>query len=302
MSGFDWKEWAGIGTGVVGVTVAFFALQQTSELSVADYAERIRANELSIQNNTDQLRNAASQLQTLAGRLESLSREANREDLLPALQEIQRRLTEVETRPAGGTTARVAVEDVAAVIASDYADLLRGEPGPAGPRGPAGPAGPVGPTGPEGPQGPRGPAGEASSAAGGGRADTPIIIETELPESFEPQVLGNSEIGLIGCTRTGTQVRCDFVLRLVSGQASEFGSWAEYTRIALQNGQWVEGSDATYNGRTSTRIEIAMIPDVPVRLSIRYQDAGVSGEGLVALQFGQTNRSHIVWRGVPFSQ
>lgn len=114
---------------------------------MADYAERIRSNELSIQNSTEQLKAATGELQAISTRIETLGRSANQEDLLQRLSDVQDRLATIEAAPVGNGGRAPTAEEVAAVLVREYAAQLTGPAGPQGPKGEKGDTGAQGAVG-----------------------------------------------------------------------------------------------------------------------------------------------------------
>ena len=168
--------------GIAGVSaiIAMLSFQQSSELSVADYAERIRSNELSIQSSAERLQETAGDLEQLAGRIEDRQAQREIEALQSQVDNLQSQIKALQDRPAGSS---VSAEQIAALLARDYADQLRG---------PAGPKGDTGPTGPKGKDG-------VASAGTTGHAAAQVVIDDSFTSNYEEQYAGEVKVTLPGC-------------------------------------------------------------------------------------------------------
>lgn len=280
----DWVKAAAAGAATGGaVLISYATYQQQSDSSVASYAERIRANEMSIQNSTTKLEDAATDLKTLTQRLESVASITQNAVVRAELDEIADRLKALENRPSSGGSA--SAEQIAEILARDYADVLRG---PRGERGPAGP---------QGAEGPAGPAGAAGTSGGAGDPTRPIQITATFESDFPAQYWGGSKTELLGCKNSGGQIVCSFVL--TPDEDTRFRTEASKNRIALSNGTFVSSSKVELGGKSSTgSIESQLVSGIPSRYQV-YFNASDNAEGLLMVELG--DNSKISWRNVPYS-
>lgn len=281
----EWLKTAAAGVaGASGVVIAYAGYQQQSGSSVAAYAERIRANEMSIQSSTGKLEDAATELKTLTQRLESVASVTQNAVVRAELDEIAERLKALESRPSTGGGS-VSAEAVAEILARDYADVLRGERGPAGPQGQAGPAGP------------RGPVGETVAGGGGGDPTRPIQITADFQSDFEPQYWGGLKTELLGCKNSGGKIQCSFVL--TPDEDLTFSNHADYNRIALADGSFSTASKITLAGKSGDGwIKVPLVSGIPSRYDVVF-NASDSADGALLIELGNDNK--ISWRNVPYS-
>lgn len=282
---FDFRDYIPHTIAAIGAGVAIISLSQSSELSVADYAERIRANEKSVEANEKQITVAASELKVLATRLGNMSPSEDLGAVNTQIAEIVARLGDIEARPVA--TGSVSAEAVAAILARDYADELRG---------------PVGPKGETGAQGPAGPAGAGTGTTLDPRA--PIVIDASFTSDYEVKRWGSkTEVKLLGCSGGGGTVACDFLATNVGNETYKFTVRSEETKIALPSGVLVYGDNTTMNGSTSNwGRSSSMIPGVPIRFSVEYQTGSETPTGLLALQLGTDGGNNVLWREIAVVQ
>ncbi len=277
----DWLKAAAAGAATGGaVLISYATYQQQSDSGVAAYAERIRANEMSIQNSTTKLEDAATDLKTLTQRLESVASITQNAVVRAELDEIADRLKALENRPSSGGAA--SAEQVAEILARDYADVLRG---PRGERGPAGP------------QGAEGPAGAAGTSDGTGDPTRPIQISANFESDFPAQYWGGSKTELLGCKNGGGKIQCSFIL--TPDEDLTFSNHADYNRIALSDGSFATASRITLAGDSSgSWVKVPLIAGIPSRYDVVFSVTD-NAEGVLLLELG--DNSKISWRNVPYS-
>ena len=277
--------------GIAGVSAVFavFAFQQSSELSVADYAERIRSNELSIQSSAERLRDTAGDLEKLATRIEAKEDQRDVQSLLARLQDIETELQELRDRPVTSGGA-VSAEEVAAILARDYAEQMRG------------PAGPKGDTGARGPQGERGPKGEAvaSGSVGNGQARSAITIDAAFSSNYEVKFVDTVQFTLLGCSATGPRAECTLLLEQTGDTNQVLRFWTQNTRAALPSAEWVgAASIAIGGGGTNTFHSIDLAAGIPTKISFGFNLPSAGHDGLLALEVGADSRPDLVtWKNV----
>lgn len=270
------------GVAAVGVAIALVSYQQSSELSVADYAERIRSNELSIQNSTEQLKTATGELQAISTRIEALGRGANQEDLLQRLSDVQERLATLEAAPVGSGGRAPTAEEVAAVLVRDYAAQLTG---------------PAGPQGQKGDKGDTGPQGAAGAGGGGGDPTRPITISADFTTDYPAQFWPWTKVDLLGC-KNGSKVTCSFLA--TPSEDFQLGTRPSEQRIALTDGTWIAGGAITINNyRDSNWASATLSEGIPTKFDVEFltQD---SGDGVLALELHMKGKK-ISWKNVAYS-
>lgn len=277
--------------GIAGVSAVFavFAFQQSSELSVADYAERIRSNELSIQSSAERLQDTASDLEKLAERIQSAEDKRDIQELRSAVSQLQTEVEKLKQRPvAAGTGA--SAEEVAAVLARDYAEELRG------------PAGPKGAKGERGLQGEQGPKGEAGSAGSGvtGQARGAIVIDASFSSNYEEKYVDAVKLTLLGCSANGPRAECALLLEQTGGGNTNLRFWSQYSRAALPSAEWVQAASVTIGGSEPDNFQtIDLVSGIPTKISFEFNLPSAGHDGLLALEIGAGSQPQLVtWKNV----
>lgn len=263
--------------GAIGLWLGVQTFSRDTNLSIADYAERIKETEIRSLSNTDEIDKSAAELKGIAGELATLSRAMDAGAMNEQIAQIIARLDAVESRPAATATGGVTADEVAAVLARDYANRLRG---PAGPKGDAGPTGPAG-----------------TASSGAIDPGAPIVIDATFSTQYDEMPWDQAKVMLLGCSGGGGSVTCDFVLTGTGSANFRHYVYASHSRIALPSGEWVQGTRVTANGNTSNRAELNMVPDIPVRVSVDYEGGSGAAEGLLALELGNS-KVHPIWKNV----
>lgn len=260
-----------------------------------------RANDLSFSQFSAQLARLETNFET------SLEKDAERErassgaitKLEKALKTERDRIGELEAKIAelsksNGLSATVAPEEVAAVLARDYAYQLTGPQGPAGPRGEAGPVGPKGDTGPAGPKGADGTSVGIEDPSG------PIVIAPETWQSdFPDQNWGATQVSLLGCSSNGRRIDCYLIAR--PGQDHKIDLWAKSTRAALQDGQWLQANEVTFGQKSSSRLVQNLSADIPTKFSFGFNSPVDPGDGLLQIEVVENySKNTIKWKSIPF--
>ncbi|WP_211089789.1 collagen-like triple helix repeat-containing protein [Thalassobius vesicularis] len=290
------KDLGTLGIAVVSLVMSGTSLRQTNELSVADYAERIRENETRLKYVETGQSSATTKLDALTSRVASQTTVGDVELLRSKISQLEAELARVaELKTSGG--AGPSAEQVASVLANRYSEVLRGPDGPQGPQGPKGEAGPAGPQGPAGAAGTGGatalPASDPAVRAG-------LVFTSDFPA----RQVGDMKIELVKCNNGGSSVSCEFQM---TSSREELGDWmpkAYNSYVALENSKWLEGDRVTILGVSDNAVRHTFIKDIPVRVTMNFVSKGsISGSGLAHVKFcsGDNCRTKAEWSNVAFA-
>jgi len=288
----------GLISALVGLSSAYFGYtayerdnkREATSIEASITENRVRIEEISqLRDKVDRIPELQSDLKVLQNQLRSNVSESDMRTLKSQIAELQKRFEALESRPS--TSGSVSPKQVAAILAQDYADILRG------------PKGEKGAVGPEGPQGPVGPAGEGPSAAV--VQDKGVRNLMTFTSDYGSRQIGPFKIDLQGCRNNGGSVTCKFALLNTGSERNRFYFEGRGHHIALANGEWVRSKNIRllkYSASGYNDIDYTAIPDLPTSFEIDFPGAQTDDVGLPVVKLNIAIPDGAVeWLRVKFS-
>lgn len=277
--------------GVASVFLSYASFQRENQREASSIEASVAENRVRIEGisklleKVDRIDDVQSDLKVLQSQSKSGASEAELRAVAAQMAKLQERLEQLEARP--GTTGTVSPKQVAAILAQDYADILRG---------------PKGDPGADGKPGPQGPAGEGSVTSV--TQDETVRNLMTFTSDYGSRQLGPFKMDLQGCFNNGGSVTCKFVLLNTGPDRERIYFQANSQWIALANGEWVRSENVRllkYSASSFSPIDYTSIPALPTTFEVDFPNAQTADVGLPVVKLNiQTPNGSVEWLKVKF--